>query len=187
LNNEGDSSLVALTNLLPVLKGLKNDFDFVTNRVLGPGETLRIPSPRGWQNRGWLRYIFAQVDNPYTIIEHNVYMKKAVSFSFWQTWAIGMWQATASGFFTLKVYDTLRNIYVAESARVPPDEFGPGTIISIIAPDKNPITGEPITTNTTVNLAIWHATLIVDEEAFKRSLRDVVGKGVEIEGLRGRL
>jgi len=170
--------MVSLMELLPLLKGWEHRFDFRQNEVIDPGKELRIT----WEKPGWVRYIAGTCNNPYTVIEHNVYANKPMSLSYYQLFAMGKISPSPAGTIWLQKYDVANNFYMTSYEPVPPQEFTPKprTYVTQIAPDTDPITGDPITTPTTMSV-IYDIVLITNERDFRESLQEV---GIDYSRLR---
>lgn len=119
-----------------------------------------------------MRYVVGIVNNPYSIIEHNVYGGKPVAYSYYTLFVMGFTTPMPAGANWIQTYDVVNNIYVASYSPVPPQEFVPDpvTYVSCFAPTVNPLTGAPIVTPTVMSL-IYDSVVVLDEEKFKESLR----------------
>jgi hypothetical protein len=171
--------MVALLNLLPILKGWKRDYNYQTISI-APGAVHRIPSPTAWAYKGWLRWLYVRVNQRYTNIEHNLYAEKAHVFNYYNAFLDGIWMAPPDGQLYLTAYNIVTDRYVAMMNNVPPLEFDKGALIQIIAPTRDPVTGATISTPVSATFG-WYAILITNEEEFKLSLREA---GLSVEGIR---
>lgn len=161
---------MSLPELLPLIdtSSWKHVFDEIQGRVIQPGHDLRIT----WEKKAWIRHVVGVVNNPYTIIEHNIYGGKQISISYYQLLTAGIITPMPAGAYWLQKYDVVNNIYVACYSPVPPQEVNPNpnTYIAFIAPTVDPLTGAPIVTPTVMSL-LYDSVIVLDEEKFRESLR----------------
>ena len=169
----------SLMEFLPLLRGWRFSHDIKYNQTLSPGKTFRIPLEERWDKPGWIRCVIGCVNNPHTIIEHNVY-EKPVSLTPFLLYRLGTVRPPPTGGAWLDRYDAINNIYTVCFAPMPPQEFKAGTQIIIKHPGNDPLTSAPIG-NINIIVAWWNAVLIYDEDEFRKSLKQVFGT----EALRG--
>lgn len=162
----------SLMEILPLLKGWEDEFDYVLNKVVQPGKKFIVPLKGRWKVPGWFRNALLVSNNPYVILESNIWQKPfSVTPYFLNLWGVAM---GPSGLTWVTKYDAVNNIYTILFEPQPTEKFQPGTWFIMIAPDKNPLTGVPITTPTVMTV-FWHVVKIMDEKKFRRSLKEVLG------------
>jgi len=171
-----------IMELLPFLRGVEEKFWLRLNETLRPGEYIQ------WEatHKGWILAIVVAANNRYAWIEHNRY-ESPMRYTYYHLNQLGV-IGTSDVTVWLSRYDTTANFYCAFLTQRPLMVFKPGFYCRITAPDKDPITGSPITSPTVVYEFAVEYIDVINEDEFRESLRELIGvKKVEerrIEWLR---
>ena len=161
--------MTSIIELLPFLRGVEERFWYRINLVLRPGQYIQWEANR----KGWLIAFMAATNNRYTWIEHNRY-ETPMRYTFYHLNQLGLIGPSELTVW-LSRYDTTANFYSMFITLRPLLTFRPGTYFRITAPDRDPITGTPITTPTVVYEFALEYAEVINEKEFRESLCELIG------------
>lgn len=150
--------------------GWKATTEWRLNISLSPGHSNGIK----FDNPGYIVSVAGVFDSPFVSLQHNVW-GKPVSFTPYDLMLIAQISPTGpAGLTWLQQYDLVHSLFHVKYEPKPEQYFLPKTNIWLTAPNRDQITGLPITTDTLIRGVSWYIIEITNIKQFNDKLKEVL-------------